>query len=164
MLFRSYAFAPTRLARTLVVERLRATCVELGMVFDAEPLAATWIDPIGEIDFQIRGTSELFLDTSDTFQPTASAQSFHRFVELAVRLCERLGCERMFLTGGEGEPLRSASQDLMQADIARVAQLAPRLVRDHIYVVSRTEIPLFAALTEWTIEERGSYAVISTTA
>jgi hypothetical protein len=68
---RTYAFAPTRLVPTVVVERLRATCVEL--------------------------------------------------------------------------------------------QLAPRLVRDHIYVVSRTEIPRFAALTEWTIEERGSYAVISTT-
>ena len=92
---RTYAFAPTRLVRTVVVERLRATCVELGMVFDAEPLAATWIDPIGEIDFQIRGASELFLETSDTFQPTTSAQSFRRFVELAVRLCERLGSEKI---------------------------------------------------------------------
>lgn len=132
------------------------------MVFDASPLAATWVDPIGEIDFQIRGASELFLETSETFQPTMSAQARQRFVDLAIRLCERLGCERMFLTGGEGEPLRSAAKDLMQADIARVAQLAPRLVREHIYVVSRAELPLFAALTEWTIEERGSFAVIST--
>lgn len=158
----TYAFAPTRLARAVVIERLRASCTELGIIFGADPLGATWLDPVGEIDFQIRGASELFLETSDTFHPRMSAQSFRRFVELAVRLCERLECERMFLTGGEGEPLRSASLDLMQAVIARVAQLAPRLVRDHIFIVSRIEIPLFTALTEWTIEERGSFAVVST--
>jgi hypothetical protein len=135
-------------------------------------IAGTWTGPDvagGELDLLIRRPSpehfEVFVETTDTWTPTRSREHLRRFIEFALALCDALGSRLMFLTGGEGEPLRSATRELLGQDVARASAYALGLMADHIYVVHDElyAASMFESLVNagWSIAALESYRIVS---